>query len=109
MADTLKVLAQSYPISSTLTDAYIVPVATQAVVSTIVVSNLGSYFAKFRVAIAIAGGADTFSQYIRYDVPVPPNDGFDITIGITLGAGDIIRVYSDTGSISFNILGVQVA
>lgn len=109
MADTLKVLAQSIPVAGTLTDAYTVPGATQAVVSTIVVTNQGALLANFRISIAVAGAADTLSQYIRYDVPVGGNDGFDITIGVTLGAADVIRVYSSNGLVSFNILGVQVA
>ena|SRR5437773_8328020 len=109
MADTLKVLGQSFPVAGILTDAYTVPAATQAVVSTIVVCNQGASVAKFRISVAVAGAADAPSQYLRYDVPVAGNDGFDITIGVTLGATDVIRVYSDTGSVSFNIVGVQVA
>lgn len=109
MAETLKTLGQAIPAAATLTALYTVPGATRTAVSTIVICNQGAATAKFRISIAIAGAADTPAQYIRYDVSVLPNDGFDVTIGVTLGPGDVIRVQSDTGTVSFNAFGDEVA
>lgn len=109
MAETLKVLGQSVPVANALTDAYTVPAATQATVSSVVVANQNSGTTVFRVSIAVAGAADTAKQYLYYDLPLAGNDTFVATIGVTIGATDVIRVMSSLGNVSFNIFGVEVA
>ena len=108
MADTFLVLAQSKPVSATLTAAYTVPASTTAVISSIVVCNQSAIATSFRISLAIAGAADTAAQYLYYDVSIDGNDTFVATIGITLGATDIVRVYNTLATLSFNVLGVQV-
>jgi hypothetical protein len=108
MTDTLLNLGQVYPSAGVLTTAYTVPGAATVVLSEIQAANTGSYRAKIRVSIAVAGAADTSAQYIVYDEIVPANKPYRITGGKTLGATDVIRVYSDTGTVAFNISGVQV-
>ena len=107
MATTYKVLAQSKPNAATLTDAYTVPAATTATVSTITVANQSATATSFRVSVAVAGAADTASQYLYYDIAIPGNNTFATTIGITLASGDVIRVYNTLATCSFNIFGVQ--
>lgn len=106
--DTTKVLAQAYPTLGTLTDAYTVPAGAKAVVSTLKACNQQCFETEFRVAIAIAGAAAERKQYLYYDVPLDANDTFSATEGWTLGAGDVIRVYSANGMVSFNIFGVEI-
>lgn len=108
MADAPKPLGQAYPAAATLTDLYAVPGGKYAVISTVVVCNQAATPAKFRLSVAVAGAADSTKQYIRYDVPVAGNDGFDVTIGVTLGATDVLRCQSDTGLVAFNAFGVEV-
>lgn len=108
MADTAKVLAQSYPDSGTLTTAYTVPTSTSAVVSTIKACNLGPLAAKIRVSAAVAAASDTQKQYLYYDLLVAANDSFSATEGWTLATTDVIRVQSDTGTVAFNIFGVEI-
>jgi hypothetical protein len=107
MATTYKVLAQSKPSATTLTAAYTVPALTTATVSTITVANQSATATAFRISVAIAGAADTASQYLYYDIAIPGNNTFATTIGITLGAGDIVRVYNTLATCSFNIFGVE--
>lgn len=104
---TVKVLAQSNPSATTLTDAYTVPAATTATVSSITVCNQAASATTFRVSVAVAGAANATKQYLYYDVSLDAYDTFVATIGITLGAADVIRVYSGNASTSFNIFGVQ--
>lgn len=106
MAEVL-INAQSIPAATTLTDAYTVPALTTAVLSSIVVCNQGSS-TTFRIAHSIAGAADTAAQYLYYNQAIAANATFTATLGITLTAGDVIRVYSVTGNVSFNIYGSQV-
>ena len=107
MAETLSVLAQSAPASVTLTDAYTVPGATTAVVSSFTACNQTAAATTFRISVAIAGAADTPAQYLFYDLPLPANDTYKDVLGITLGAADVVRVYSGNGSVSFNLFGAQ--
>ena len=56
----------------------------------------------------MAGAADTTKQYLYFDVTVPGNNTFIAVIGITLATTDVVRVQSDTASVSFNLFGVEV-
>ena len=107
MASTLKVLAQSKPLATTLTDMYTVPALTTTVVSTITVCNQSGTDTTFRVSVAIAGALDTPAQYILYDNTLAGNDTYMATIGMTLGAGDVIRVYNTLATLSFNLFGQE--
>ena len=108
MADTYKVLGQSDPVVTTLTDAYTVPALTSAIISTITIANR-STATSFRISIAIAGAADSNEQYIAYDVAIGANETQTLTLGITLGAADVVRVYATLATLSFNIFGVERA
>lgn len=108
MTDTLKVLAQSNPSAASLTDAYTVPAATQVSISSISVCNRSATATTFRISVAINGAVDTNAQYLYYDIPIPGNDTFVATIGITLDASDVVRVYATLATLSFNIFGVEI-
>lgn len=109
MAETLKVLSQTKPGAATLTDAYTVPALTTAVVSSITVCNQSGTPTSFRISVAVGGLADTAKQYIYYDVAINGNDTFTSTLGLSLGAADVIRVYNTLATLSFNIFGIEVA
>lgn len=111
MAQTRKVLGQSYPTAATLTAAYTVPGATTATVSSISCCNQGAAQDTIRISVAVAGAADTSKQYVVYNLPLSAAGSsmnpYIATIGITLGAGDVVRVYSALGTTSFNIFGAE--
>lgn len=108
MAEALKVLAQVAPAATTLTDLYTVPALTSVTASTLTVCNQNSTAIKFRVSVAIGGAANATKQYLYYDVTILKNDSFSATVGLTLGASDVVRVYADTANVSFNLFGVEV-
>lgn len=111
MTDSIKVLAQLAPAANSLVSLYTVPVATAAATSSIVICNQNSSASNilFRISIAISGAADDPKQYVYYDIPLMNNDTFIATIGMTLTAGDIIRVRTDTANVSFSLFGVEVS
>ena len=109
MADTLKILRQSALAATTLTDVYTVPASRSATISTISICNRAVSSCTFRISVAIAGAADTNAQYIFYDMPLPANDTFTATIGITLATTDKIRAYASTANVSVNVFGVEVS
>lgn len=109
MADAFSVLGQVLVSGGILTDLYTVPLGTQTTISSITVCNQNSgVSAFFRISVAKAGAADNPAQYIYWDIEIEQNDTFIFTGGLTIGAGDIIRVQSDVGSVSFNLFGVEV-
>ena len=109
MAETIRVLAQSAPAATTLTAVYTVSAATTATVSTLTVCNRSATAATFRISVAINGAADATAQYIFYDQALAGNSTYAATIGMTLGANDIIRVYASTANLSVNVFGVEVS
>ena len=109
MATTYKVLGQSNPSATTATTLYTVPASTQAVVSTIVIANLTSTAATFRLAVRVGGAALAASQYLAYDVTVGAADSTALTLGITLAATDIVTIYASSATLSFTAFGSEIA
>lgn len=108
MAEALKVLGQIVPSATTLTAVYTVPAVTQATVSSISVCNQNATSVTFRISVAVNGAADDPKQYMYYDLPLLENDTFIATVGLSLAAGDVIRVRSSTANVSFNVFGVEL-
>jgi glucose-6-phosphate dehydrogenase assembly protein OpcA len=109
MPTTYKVLGQVSPAAATATTLYTVPPGTQTVVSTISVCNMGNTELMFRIAIRPAGETLADKHYIAYDAKVSGNDTTFITVGATLGAGDVITVYESATNIVFNAFGSEIA
>jgi hypothetical protein len=108
MAESFKILGQLNPIATTLTDLYTAPASTSTSISTLVVANRSGTATTFRASVAVAGAADDPKQYLFYDYPVDGNASVTVTIGITLATSDKLRVYSGTGSLSYNVFGVEI-
>lgn len=108
MATTYKVLGQSNPAATTLTTLYTVPASTQTVISTVTVANQAATAATYRIAVRVAAAAITASQYIAYDVSLPANASDTLTLGLTLGATDVISVYASSATMSFNAFGSEI-
>jgi hypothetical protein len=109
MATAYKVLGQSYPSAATATTLYTVPSATQTVVSTITVCNQSNNSDTIRIAIRVAGSALSSDEYIAYEEPIAGYSMMTITAGITLGATDVITIYSTAGTCSFNAFGSEIS
>ena len=109
MAYTYKVLAQSAPSATTNTDVYTVGSGKQAVVSTITVCNRAATSATYRLAVRPAGATLANEHYIAYDVTINANDTTPITIGISLGAADVITAYASSASVSFGVFGSEIS
>ena len=109
MPTIYKVLGQSNPSATTLTTLYTVPAATNAVVSSIVIANLAASAATFRIAIRVAGSAISNEEYIAYDITLGASDSTVLTLGLTLGATDVLSVYGSTATIAFSAYGSEIS
>lgn len=108
MATTYKVLGQLEP-QSTSGTLYTVPAATQTVVSTINVVNVGSTNSDISIAIRPAGAAIEDKHYIVRQITLNPKVTFTYTAGITLDATDVITVTSTNNDCAFSAFGSEVA
>lgn len=109
MATIYKILGQSSPSTTTETDLYTVPALTSAVCSSVSICNRGTTQTTFRVSISQGGASTANKDYLYYDVTLAGNDTFIATIGISLGAGDVVRVYSGNNNLSFQLFGTEIS
>ena len=109
MTTTYKTLAQSIPSATTNTDSYTVGASTSTVASTLSICNQGATNATVNVAIRVAGAAITAKQYILFTMPINAYQSIFLTLGITLGAADVITVYATTANVSFNLFGSEIS
>ena len=109
MPQTHKVLGQSAPANTSNSDIYTVPASTQAIVSTISVANITTAAATFRIAVRPAGATVANQHWIAYDVSLGGSDSVTLTLGVTLGATDVLTVRSGTANaLAFSAFGVEI-
>jgi hypothetical protein len=95
-------------IPSTWTQLYAVPASTQAVVSTIAVSNQTPSTAQYRIAVS-ATTTPASAEILVFDGTVAANDTITLTLGITLEATKKLMVNANAPEISFEAFGSETA
>ncbi len=76
--------------------------STTAVISSIVVTNTASTAALYRIGIMTTAGTPAAANWVVYDATVQANDTVCLTLGITLGNTQFIRVSSSANTITFS-------
>ena len=110
MATTYKVLGQSAPTTTAEATLYTVPSATQTIISTIAISNLTAIVANATVSIGVAGAATSNANTIIKTITIDANSVVAFTLGITIGAADVVRVTSGTANaLSFQAFGSEIS
>jgi len=109
MATIYKILGQAEPSDTNEVDLYEVPASTEAIVSTIVVTNTSASEKVFRLFIRQAGATAARGNAIAYDTRIEANTQVAFTLGLTLAATDIISVSSNSGNtITFQAFGSEL-
>lgn len=103
-----KVLGQSNPTANTNTALYTVPAGTSAVLSTVTICNQANTYAWFNIAVQPAGASLLNKHYVNFNTPIPGNDTISLTLGITLGATDVLSCNANTSTLSFNVFGSEI-
>jgi len=88
-------------------DLYTVPASSSAVVSTITVNNPTTSATTFRIAVVPSGETLALKHWIAFDIALAANATTALTLGLTLAAGDKIKVSNDTGNVSFAAFGSE--
>lgn len=109
MAINYKILGQQHPAAATSTIIYTCPTSTQTVVSTLSIANVTATAGKARVWVAKAGAANAHVYALMYDTAIAANSIATFTLGITLEATDVVRVYSTNGNdLTFHLYGSEI-
>jgi len=109
MATTGKILGQLAPTADTNTNLYTVPADTYTVSSTLIIANRAATAGTMLIWLRVAGAVVEDKQVIMPTVPVAGNDSTTLTLGITLGAGDIVTVKASTDDFSVNLSGLEIS
>jgi hypothetical protein len=80
---------------------YETPAATEAVISSLVITNQSSSALTVRVGMDTAAGTPGASEFLVYDAAVAGNDTVALTLGITMPAANFIRVASSASTCNF--------
>jgi hypothetical protein len=110
MPTAYKVLAQNAPSATTETTLYTVPSSTSTVISTIAIANQAGTSATYRIAVRPAADATTAAKHwIVYGATVAASDSIMLTLGLTLAAGDVVRVFASSANLSFSAFGSEIS
>ena len=111
MAQSYKRLGAINITANTQTNVYVVPSATEAVISTVTICNQTSSNASYSLIVmpsgAFASPANREDFIVRGAV-VPAADSIILTIGLTANAGTIIAANSNFTNVSFSVFGSEI-
>jgi hypothetical protein len=110
MPFTYKTLGQVAPSTTDNVDAYTVPAATEAIVSSIVIANTTASASSFRIFQRIDGAAAGVGNAVAYDVAIPANSTTSLELKLTINATDVITVRSaNADALTFTLNGSEIA
>jgi hypothetical protein len=114
MPTTYKILGQTLPTANLLSNVYVVPTSTSAIVSTITICNQSSANANVDIMIRPINETLANKHYLVKGVTIPRADTMILSPGVTLNASVIVAVNNAVASgetaanVSFNVFGVEL-
>jgi len=87
--------------TGTYATLYNTPALTEAVISSLVITNQSSSAVTVRVGMDTTAGTPAASEFLVYDAAVAGNDTVALTLGITMPASNFIRVASSASTCNF--------
>lgn len=88
--------------TGTYSTLYTTPAATEAVISSIVITNQASSSVTVRIGMDTTAGTPGASEWLVYDAVVAGNDTVALTLGVTMPASQYIRVSSSANTCNFS-------
>ncbi len=86
---------------STYATLYTTPASTEAVISSLVITNQSTSAITVRIGLDATAGTPGASEFLVYDAAVAGNDTIALTLGITMEAAKFIRVSSSANTCNF--------
>jgi hypothetical protein len=87
--------------TGTYATLYTTPSATEAVISSLVITNQASSDVTVRIGMDTTAGTPGASEWLVYDAVVAGNDTVALTLGVTMPASNFIRVSSSANTCNF--------
>lgn len=88
--------------TGTYATLYTTPAATQAVISSLVITNQASSDVTVRIGLDTTAGTPGASEWLVYDAVIAGNDTVALTLGVTLDAEKFVRVSSSANTCNFS-------
>jgi len=113
MPNTYKILGQVNPTANTQSNVYVVPAATEAVVNSIMIANLGTSNVSYSLIVIpsneFANPASNGKSFLIRGSTMPGSDTATLTLSLTLPAGAFVAANTNSGSLSFSAFGVEIS
>ena len=113
MANSYKILGQISQTANTLSNVYVVPASTAAIVNSITVTNLSASNVSYSIAAIPSGqviSASTLPKYFLIrGATVLAGDSAQLDFVMTLPAGTVLAANGSTSSLSISAFGAEVA
>ena len=87
--------------TGTYATLYTTPAATEAVISSLVITNQSSSAITVRIGLDASPDTPSASEWLVYDAAVAGNDTVALTLGVTLDAEKFVRVSSSADTCNF--------
>lgn len=94
---------------TTYATLYNTSASTTAVISTLLITNTAATSATYRIAIMGSAGTPSASNWLVYDSTVAGNDTIALTLGVTLGNSQFIRVSSSANTVTFSAFVSEIS
>jgi hypothetical protein len=105
-----RILGQARPANTSNANLQTVAANKNQIVSTLTVCNTTSSAATYRVFARINGAAASEANALAWDVAIAANDTVALTLGATLGVGDILTIRSGTSNaLCFTAFGSEIS
>jgi hypothetical protein len=88
--------------TGTYATLYETPSATEAVISSLVITNQSSSAVTVRIGLDTTAGTPGDSEWLVYDAAIAGNDTVALTLGVTMDAGKFVRVSSSADTCNFS-------
>jgi hypothetical protein len=111
MPQSYKRLGAIAPGANTQTNVYVVPAATEAVISTITICNQTAANGLFSIALmpaSVFASPSANVHFVTRDVVVPAADTVFLTLGLTANAGTVIAANVSLANISIGLFGSEI-
>jgi hypothetical protein len=95
--------------TGTYATLYEVPASTEAVISSILVTNTAAASATYRIGFDDTAGTPGASEWLVYDSTVAANDTVCLTLGVCSEAGKFIRVSSSANTVTFSLFVSEIS
>jgi len=111
MPQSFKRLGAINPTANTQTNVYVIPAATEAVISTVTICNQSSSNVSYSLISMTAGEFSSpapVKTFLVRGATVPAADTIVLTLGLTMNAGSILSANTNSGSVSILAFGSEL-